>query len=80
MASVSVGFFRQPRYNVGRFGLRIVETGIKDDQWVYPAMIGNEHRRAGIEFFKTAKQRGFGKSGQIQFGQNNSVGDGDLLL
>ena len=34
MASVSVGFFRQPRDNVDRFGLRIVETGIKDDQWI----------------------------------------------
>ena len=43
-------------------------------------MIGNEHRCAGIELFKTAEQRGFGRSGQIQFGQDDPVGDGDLLL
>ena len=43
-------------------------------------MIGNEHRRAGIELFETAEQRGFGRSGQIQFGQDDPVGDGDLLL
>ena len=43
-------------------------------------MIGNDHRRAGIEPFKTLEQRGLGRSGQIQFGQDNSIGDGDLLL
>ena len=43
-------------------------------------MIGNEHRCAGIEFFETADQRGSGRSGQIQFGQDNPVGDRDLLL
>ena len=34
MASVrvSVGFFRQPRIDVGRLGLRIIETRIEDER------------------------------------------------
>ena len=43
-------------------------------------MIGNKYRCAGIERFETSEQRGLGGSGQIQFGQDNPVGDGDLLL
>ena len=77
---VPVGFLRQPRIDVRGLGRRIIEARIEDAEQIDPAMIGNEHRCAGVERFKTAEQRGFGRSSQIQFGEDNPVSDGDLLL
>ena len=79
-ARVSMGLFCQPRIDVGRLGLGIIEARTKDEPRIDPTVIGSEHRCAGIELFKTAEQHGFGKSGQIQLGQDNPVSDGDLLL
>ena len=81
---VLMGLLRQPGRDVGRLGRGIIETRIEDAQRVDPAMIGNQHRRAGVEFFKAAEQGGRGRIGQIageiRFGQDDAVGDRDLLL
>ena len=77
---VSMRFFRQPRIDVSRLGPRVIETRVEDERRIDPAMIGDEHGCAGIELFETTEQHGFARSGQIQFGQDNPVRDGDLLL
>ena len=77
---VSMGFLRQPRFDVSRLRPRIIEARTEGALRIDPAMIRSEHRRAGIEFLETAQQHGSGRSGQIQFGQDDPVGDGDLLL
>ena len=74
------GLLRQPRMDVSRLGLWIIETRIEEAPRIDPPMIGNEHRCAGIERRKTAEQGGFGRPGQIQFSQDDPVGDGNLLL
>ncbi len=58
----------------------MIETGTKQALRINFAPICAQYWRSSVELRKAAEQHGLRRPVEIQLGQHNSVGEGDLLL